>query len=53
MGDSLFSSPVIDKLLGVDVSCMTPIEAISFLYSLQKMLKKEVESIEFNHSCLR
>lgn len=40
MGDSLFSSPVIDKLLGVDVSSMTPIEAISFLYSLQKDAKE-------------
>ncbi len=40
MGDSLFSSPVIDKLLGVDVSSMTSIEAISFLYSLQKDAKE-------------
>lgn len=40
MGDSLFSSPVIDKLLSVDVSSMTPIEAISFLYSLQKDAKE-------------
>ena len=36
MGDSLFSSPVIDKLLSVDVSSMTPIEAISFS-SCQKL----------------
>ena len=40
MGDSLFSSPVIDKLLSVDVSSMTPIEAISFLYNLQKDAKE-------------
>ena len=36
----LFSNPVIDKLMGVDVSSMTPIEAISFLYSLQKEAKE-------------
>ena len=40
MGDSLFSSPVIDKLLGVDVISMPPMEAISFLYSLQKDAKE-------------
>lgn len=36
----LFANPVIDKLMGVDVSSMTPIEAISFLYSLQKEAKE-------------
>lgn len=34
--DSLFVNPIMDKLLHIDVSSMTPIEAISFLYSLQK-----------------
>lgn len=38
--DSLFTSPVVDKLLSVDVSSMTPIEAISFLYTLQKEAKE-------------
>ena len=38
--DSLFTSPVVDKLLQVDVTSMTPIEAISFLYSLQKEAKE-------------
>ena len=38
--DSLFTSPVVDKLLSVDVSSMTPIEAISFLYELQKEAKE-------------
>lgn len=38
--DSLFTSPVVDKLIGVDVTSMTPIEAISFLYSLQKEAKE-------------
>lgn len=38
--DSLFSNPVIDKLLAVDVTSMTPIEAISFLYTLQKDAKE-------------
>lgn len=38
--DSLFTSPVVDKLLSIDVSSMTPIEAISFLYSLQKEAKE-------------
>ena len=37
---SLFANPVMDKLLEVDVTSMTPIEAISFLYSLQKEAKK-------------
>lgn len=38
--DNLFTSPVVDKLLSVDVSSMTPIEAISFLYTLQKEAKE-------------
>ena len=38
--DSLFTSPVVEKLLSVDVSSMTPIEAISFLYTLQKEAKE-------------
>lgn len=38
--DSLFTSPVVDKILSVDVTSMTPIEAISFLYSLQNEAKK-------------
>ncbi|MCH4178983.1 MAG: DNA mismatch repair protein MutS [Megasphaera sp.] len=38
--DSLFTSPVVDKLLSVDVTSMTPIEAISFLYGLQNEAKK-------------
>lgn len=38
--DSLFTSPVVDKLLSIDVSSMTPIEAISFLYELQKEAKE-------------
>jgi len=38
--DSLFTSPVIDHLLSVDVTSMTPIEAISFLYTLQKEAKE-------------
>ena len=38
--DSLFTSPVVDKLLSIDVSSMTPIEAISFLYTLQKEAKE-------------
>lgn len=38
--DSLFVSPVVDKLLAIDVSSMTPIEAISFLYTLQKEAKE-------------
>ena len=37
--DSLFTSPVVDELLRVDVTSMTPIEAISFLYKLQKDAK--------------
>ena len=40
MEDSLFTSPVIDHLLSVDVTSMTPIEAISFLYTLQKEAKE-------------
>lgn len=36
----LFSDPVVDKLLSVDVNSMTPIEAISFLYNLQQDAKK-------------
>lgn len=40
LADSLFTSPVVDKLLHVDVTSMTPIEAISFLYSLQKEAKE-------------
>lgn len=40
VADSLFTSPVVDKLLSVDVSSMTPIEAISFLYTLQKEAKE-------------
>lgn len=38
--DSLFTDPVLERLLSVDVSSMTPIEAISFLYSLQKEAKE-------------
>jgi DNA mismatch repair protein MutS len=38
--DSLFTSPVVDTLLSVDVTSMTPIEAISFLYRLQKEAKE-------------
>ena len=38
--DSLFTHPVLERLLSVDVSSMTPIEAISFLYSLQKDAKE-------------
>ncbi len=38
--DSLFANPVLERLLAVDVSSMTPIEAISFLYSLQKEAKE-------------
>ena len=38
--DSLFTSPVVDELLRVDVTSMTPIEAISFLYKLQKDAKE-------------
>lgn len=38
--DSLFADPVLERLLSVDVSSMTPIEAISFLYSLQKEAKE-------------
>ena len=38
--DSLFTSPVVDKLFSIDVSSMTPIEAISFLYELQKEAKE-------------
>lgn len=38
--DSLFTDPVLKRLLSVDVSSMTPIEAISFLYSLQKEAKE-------------
>ena len=38
--DSLFADPVLERLLSVDVSSMTPIEAISFLYSLQKDAKE-------------
>lgn len=40
MEDSLFTNPVIDHLLSVDVTSMTPIEAISFLYTLQKEAKE-------------
>lgn len=40
VADSLFTNPVVDKLLQVDVTSMTPIEAISFLYSLQKEAKE-------------
>ena len=52
-GRQLFSSPVIDKLLGVDVSSMTLLKRFLSYIVCKKMLKKEVESIEFNHSCLR
>lgn len=38
--DNLFTDPVLERLLSVDVSSMTPIEAISFLYSLQKEAKE-------------
>ncbi len=38
--DNLFSNPVLERLMQVDVSSMTPIEAISFLYSLQKEAKE-------------
>lgn len=34
--DSLFADPVTEKLLHVDIMSMTPIEAISFLHTLQK-----------------
>ncbi|NJE34712.1 DNA mismatch repair protein MutS [Megasphaera sp. SW808] len=40
LADSLFTDPVLERLLSVDVSSMTPIEAISFLYSLQKEAKE-------------
>lgn len=40
VADSLFVSPVLDKLLHVDVTSLTPIEAISFLYSLQNEAKE-------------
>ena len=38
--DSLFSNPVIDKLLAVDITSITPIEAMSLLYSLQNEAKE-------------
>lgn len=38
--DGLFSNSVIDRLLKVDVMSMTPIEAISFLHTLQKEAKE-------------
>lgn len=36
----LFANPVLDKLLQIDVNSMTPIEAISLLYTLQKEAKE-------------
>ena len=42
---SLFANPVLDRLINVDVTAMTPIEAISFLYSLQKEAKEGSGSV--------
>lgn len=39
-GDNLFVNPVMDHLLSVDVTSLTPIEAISFLYKLQQEAKE-------------
>ena len=36
-----FASPVVDELLGLDVSAMTPLDAINKLYELQERARKE------------
>ena len=40
LSESLFTDLLTERLLSVDVATMTPIEAISFLYSLQKEAKE-------------
>ena len=36
-----FASPVVDELLALDVSAMTPLDAINKLYELQERARKE------------
>lgn len=38
--EGLFANPVLTRLLEVDINGLTPIEAISFLYALQKEAKE-------------
>ncbi|ERT60264.1 DNA mismatch repair protein MutS, partial [Megasphaera vaginalis (ex Srinivasan et al. 2021)] len=40
LSENLFTDLLTERLLSVDVATMTPIEAISFLYSLQKEAKE-------------